>query len=177
MDTRADWTPKVSDQRLPSDIAVRPPVSGDILSLAELFLEMQSHYGRPVSLSAAIKAATRASMRPEHDFDPRTLLAVAGEKIVGSIVMNVSFPAFELTHSLHIRDLYIARAMRRSGIGRALVKAAARLAVNEGFSALEWTTDSKNAAARSMYESCGARDLERTYYRLFDQALLEAAAE
>ena len=96
--------------------------------------------------------------------------------IVGSIVMNVTFPAFELTLSLHIRDLYVAKAARRCGIGRMLVKAGARLAVSEGFSALEWTTDAANTAARKMYEICGAKLLDRAYYRLFDDTLRDAAA-
>ena len=51
----------------------------------------------------------------------------------------------------------------------------ARLAVNEGFSALEWTTDSANTAARKMYEICGAKHLDRVYYRLFDDTLRYAA--
>ena len=92
-----------------------------------------------------------------HTFDPHILVAVGGKGIVGSVVMNVTFPAFELTRSLYIRDLYVTKPMRRHGIGRALVKAAARLALSEGFSALEWTTDSENLAARAMYESSGAR--------------------
>ena len=66
--------------------------------------------------------------------------------------MNVTFPAFELTPSLHIRDLYVPQTARRSGVGRMLVKAGARLAVNEGFSALEWTTEATNTGARQMYE-------------------------
>ena len=55
------------------------------------------------------------------------------------------------------------------------MKAAARLAIDEGFSALEWTTDSANTAARKMYEACGAKQLGRTYYRLFDDDLIDAA--
>jgi hypothetical protein len=47
-----------------------------------------------------------------------------------------------------------------------MVRAAARLTYAQGFSALDWTTETGNSAARQMYESCGARVLERTYYRL-----------
>jgi GNAT superfamily N-acetyltransferase len=81
-------------------------------------------------------------------------------------VLNVTFPAFELSCSLYIRDLYVSRSMRRYGVGQALVKAAATLTYTEGYSALDWTTETANSAARQMYESCGARVLPRTYYRL-----------
>ena len=88
------------------------------------FSEMQSHYKRPVSDAAAIQAATLACKPPVNTFDPHVIIAVAGDNIVGSLVMNVTFPAAELTLSLYIRDLYVAQAARRSGVGRLLVKAA-----------------------------------------------------
>jgi GNAT superfamily N-acetyltransferase len=155
-------------------ITIRPPSSEDVPTLARLFSEMQSHYGRPVSDAMATTAARLACRPPVGTFDPHTLIAVIGTEIVGSLVMNVTFPAFELTRSLYIRDLYVTRTMRRHGVGQALVKAATRLALAEGFSAIEWTTDSGNTAARAMYEACGAMQLDRTYYRLFDDALRRA---
>jgi ribosomal protein S18 acetylase RimI-like enzyme len=69
-----------------------------------------------------------------------------------------------LTKSLYIRDLYVAKSMRRSRVGRMLVTAATHLSVSEGFYAVEWTTDSANKAARKLYESCGARQIDRTYF-------------
>ncbi|WP_428488342.1 GNAT family N-acetyltransferase [Rhodopila sp.] len=127
---------------------------------------MQRHYGRPVTSQQAIEAATLACKPMGSLFDPRVLLAVADHAIVGSIVLNVTFPAFELSRALYIRDLYVAASMRRYGVGQALVRAAAQLTYAEGFSALDWTTETNNTAARQMYESCGARVLPRTYYRL-----------
>ena len=164
-----------SDQGCTEDVVVRRPAEADVPSLAILFAEMQSHYNRPVSDAAATKAAALACTPPANVFDPRVLVALVGDAIIGSIVMNVTFPAFELSLSLHIRDLYVAQSMRRRGVGRLLVKAGARLAVREGFSALEWTTDTANAAARKMYEICGAKQLDRTYYRLFDDTFRCAA--
>jgi GNAT superfamily N-acetyltransferase len=146
------------------DIGVRRPTEADILSLARHFSEMQSHYKRPVSDAAAVKAAALACKPPVHTFDPHVLIGVSGDTVVGSLVMNVTFPAAELTLSLYIRDLYVAQAARRSGVGRMLVKAAQRLRAAEGFSSLEWTTDSSNAAARKLYETCGARQMDRTYF-------------
>jgi GNAT superfamily N-acetyltransferase len=166
----------LSDLACQEEVVVRRPSESDMAGVGSLFSEMQSHYGRPVSKAAALRAAGLACRQPTNTFDPHVLIALTGDTIVGSIVMNVTFPAFELTLSLHIRDLYVAISMRRCGVGRRLVKAGARLAVSEGFSALEWTTDSANTAARKMYEICGAKQLDRTYYRLFDETLRYAAS-
>jgi GNAT superfamily N-acetyltransferase len=156
-------------------IVVRRPSADDIPGLTYLFSEMQCHYGRPVSDKTANAAARLVCMPPVNTFDPRVFIALLGEAVVGSLVMNVTFPAFELTQSLFIRDLYVAERMRRCGVARMLVKAGARLALGEGYSALEWTTDSANGAARKMYDACGAKQLARTYYRLFEDDLIYAA--
>jgi GNAT superfamily N-acetyltransferase len=148
------------------DVTVRSPTSHDIGSLALLFSEMQRHYRRPVTDEQAVEAATLACQPVRATFDPRVLVAMFDDAVVGSIVLNVTFPAFELSRSLYIRDLYVARSMRRCGVGKTLVRAAARLTYAQGFSALDWTTETGNSAARQMYESCGARVLGRTYYRL-----------
>lgn len=148
------------------DIHVRTPTLGDVSSLAALFSEMQRHYRRPVPAELAVEAARMACKPVTETFDPRVLIATANDAIVGSIVLNVTFPAYELSRALYIRDLYVVRLMRRYGVGQALVKAAAHLTYTEGFSALDWTTEAGNTGARKMYESCGARVLPRTYYRL-----------
>ena len=147
-------------------IEVRAPVRADVRGLAVLFSEMQRYYKRPVTDEMAYDAATLACWPVATTFDPRVLIAAMDGMILGSIVMNVAFPAFELSRALYIRDLFVAESARRLGVGQALVKAAARLTYAQGFSALDWTTETGNMAARRMYESCGARVLPRTYYRL-----------
>jgi ribosomal protein S18 acetylase RimI-like enzyme len=164
------------EQPAAQGIVVRRPSETDIASLAAHFSEMQAHYNRPVSNEVALKAATLACKTPVKAFDPRVLVALADAKIVGSVVMNATFPASDLSRSLYIRDLYVANAARRSGVGRMLVEAAMRLRAAEGFSALEWTTDSSNAVARRLYETCGARKMDRTYFNERRSVARSAAA-
>jgi len=152
-------------------IEVRRAQGSDVAGLAALFGEMQLHYSRPVAPSLAMEAAVLACRPAFAVFDPRALVAVADGVIVGSAVLNVTFPASELSRSLYIRDLYVTASMRRRGVGRALVKAAISLTMEEGFSALDWTTDTANLDARKMYESCGARLMHRSYYRLTKEDL------
>ncbi len=145
---------------------VRAPRVDDVPGLAALFSEMQRHYLRPVPDETATEAALLACKPPVAEFDPRVLIAIIEGDVVGSIVLNVTFPAYELTKSLYIRDLYVAASARRQGVGRALVNAAAHLTYAQGFSALDWTTEATNYGAHKMYEACGARLLPRIYYRL-----------
>ena len=134
------------------DLEVRSPTALDVPGLAALFAEMQRHYNRPVPAAQAIEAATLACKPIAATFDPRVLIGVVDGAVVGSIVLNVVFPAYELTRALYIRDLYVARSMRRGGVGQALVREAARLTYAQGYSALDWTTETGNASARQMYE-------------------------
>lgn len=161
------------DAAQPSTLAERPYAirrlaPGDVTALATLWVEMQRHYGKPVTAEAAIAAATEACDAQRHEgFAPRILVAHAVDgSLAGSIVLNVSFPANELTRSLYIRDLYVAAAMRRLGVARAMLRAAAALALSQGFSALDWTAEASNHDARALYGGAGARLLPRVYYRL-----------
>lgn len=154
------------ENRVDPVVLVRTPTLCDAEGLAALFSEMQRHYRRPVTDAQALAAARLACQPPIGTFDPRVFLAFLDEKIAGSIVLNVTFPAYELTRALYIRDLYVAAWARRAGVGQALVNEAARYTYASGYSALDWTTDAGNDAARAMYESCGARLLPRIYYRL-----------
>jgi GNAT superfamily N-acetyltransferase len=155
-------------------IDVRHPVRGDVPALARHFLEMQAHYEDPVTPDVAEEAAQLACRAHggADSFAPRTLLAIEPDgRVCGSIVLNVTFPAARLARSLYVRDLYVAAAVRRRGVARALLRAAARLTINEGFCALDWTTDSANAPARTMYEHAGAQTVARVYYRLAGERL------
>jgi len=166
MDTAFETPFSASESRVDNAVVVRAPVQDDVEGLAALFSEMQRHYRRPVTDEQALAAARLACRPVVATFDPRVLLAFLNETIAGSIVLNVTFPAYELTQALYIRDLYVAASGRRAGVGQALVTEAARYTYANGYSALDWTTDAGNDAARAMYESCGARLLPRIYYRL-----------
>lgn len=159
------------------DFAVRPTTTLDARPLAALWAEMQSHYGQPMP-GPSIAAAAAFACRPGHawGFDPRVLVAIADTgAVVGALVLNVTFPASELTRSLFIRDLYVASVARRRGVARSLLRAAAALTLSQGFSALDWTADGRNAGAHRFYESAGAVRINRVYFRLSGSDLRRAA--
>lgn len=165
------------DEDAPGEFAVRTPTAVDARSLASLWAEMQRHYGQPVAdASAAAAAAFACEAGHASGFDPRVLVSVADTgAVVGALVMNVTFPAVELTRSLYIRDLYVAMVARRRGVARSLLRTAAALTLSEGFSALEWTADARNTDACRFYESAGAVRLDRVYFRLSGSDLRWAA--
>ena len=164
---------KLRDAAQPSTLAetpysIRRLAPQDAAALAMLWAEMQRHYGKPVTEAVAMTAAAHAcAAQLREGFEPRILVAHAADgSLAGSIVLNVSFPANELSRSLYIRDLYVAAAMRRLGVARAMLRAAASLALAQGFSALDWTAEAANTDARRLYSGEGARLLPRVYYRL-----------
>jgi GNAT superfamily N-acetyltransferase len=158
-------------------LEVRPPRPADAAGVAALMSEMQQHYQQPVSDELAAEAAAFLCTPCGGGFDPRMVIAVADGQVIGSAVLNVTFPAAELSRSLYIRDLFVSAKTRRRGVGRALVKAAAEMALREGFSALDWTTDAANLIAHRLYDSRGAKRVGRVYFRLAGGDLARVASE
>lgn len=156
-------------------VEIRMATPEDAEGFAPLLQEMQAHYQAPVPRTAAIEAATLLCHLPQEGFNPRTLLAHADGGIIGSCVLNVMMPAAELRQSLYIRDLFVSAATRRRGVGRSLVRAAARLVVEGGFCALDWTMDTRNDPARRLYVGCEAAPVDRSYFRLTGDTLHRVA--
>jgi GNAT superfamily N-acetyltransferase len=57
---------------------------------------------------------------------------------------------------LYLEDIFVLPAYRRRGIGKALLKAVARLAADRGCGRLEWSVLDWNASAIAFYEGLGA---------------------
>jgi ribosomal protein S18 acetylase RimI-like enzyme len=86
------------------------------------------------------------------------------------------WPAIGLTRSLYLKELYVPESLRRTGIGKLLMKNLFEIAVKHDCSRVEWTTDSDNPNAQRFYELLGVpQNSSKLFYRLGGEALLQAA--
>ena len=66
-------------------------------------------------------------------------------------------PAAGLTASLYLKELYVAAAYRRAGVGRLLMDELNKIAARRGLSRMEWTVRTRLSGARpSRRPSCSA---------------------
>lgn len=101
--------------------------------------------------------------------------APAAEVIIGSVQGNPvgyalffqSFSTFLGKSGMYIEDLYVQKAHRGKGLGKALLMHVAELAVKRGCKRLEWSVLDWNEPAIRFYESLGAVPMSGwTLYRL-----------
>lgn len=149
---------------------IRRAGEGDAAGVARLFAEMQENYGDPVPAAAAEEAAAAAIADPAL----RLLVAEADGAILGFAVVNPSFPARRLSRGLVLKDLYVAAAARGRGLGTALLRGAAALALAEGCTQLDWTTTSGNHGAARLYDRIARREY-KIHFRLEGEGLAAAA--
>ena len=107
-----------------------------------------------------------------------TLLAEEGRTPVGFALFFHNFSTFLARPGLYLEDLFVMPEHRGHGVGRALLVALARLAVERGCGRLEWSVLDWNRDAIGFYERIGARpNSEWTVYRLAGEALRSLAGE
>lgn len=96
-----------------------------------------------------------------------SLLAWDGDELVGFASYSYLWPAAGLTHSLFLKELYVAEKARRTGVGRQLMHGLFDLAAKRGCSRVEWQTDQFNANAQRFYELLGVKpNPGKIFYRL-----------
>jgi GNAT superfamily N-acetyltransferase len=139
----------------------------DAGAIADLLAELAVFYGgtpegTPDERAGQVRAALFG--------DPsaaRALLAWDGAALAGLASWSFLWPAAGLTRSLYLKELYVAQAYRRTGVGKLLMEDLYRIAADHGCSRVEWTTDTGNSGAQRFYESLGATPLTtKIFYRL-----------
>jgi GNAT superfamily N-acetyltransferase len=109
-------------------------------------------------------------------FGPRrfaeALLAEYDGSPVGFALFFHNFSTFLALPGIYLEDLFVVPEHRGRGIGKALLKELARLAVERGCGRLEWAVLDWNREAIGFYERLGARpNSEWTVYRLSGESL------
>lgn len=144
-----------------------PTLLGFIRSLAEY--ERLSH-----EVVADEDAIAEALFGP--DAVAEALMAELAGRACGFALFFKSFSTFLGRPGLYLEDLFVEEASRGRGVGKALLRAVARLAVERGYGRLEWAVLDWNEPAIRFYESIGARAMsEWTVNRVAGDALVELA--
>jgi ribosomal protein S18 acetylase RimI-like enzyme len=84
------------------------------------------------------------------------LVAEQENDIVGYLLYHFGYDTDNAVRILHIVDLYVDERVRRQGVGKALMSAAAKLSRDAGGMQLFWSVYVNNKMAASFYESLGA---------------------
>jgi GNAT superfamily N-acetyltransferase len=113
-------------------------------------------------------------------FGPRpfaeVILAKAEAETVGFALFFHNYSTFLGRPGLYLEDLFVRPEWRGTGIGRELLVALARLAVDRGCGRLEWSVLDWNEPAIGFYQRMGAQVMDEwRICRLTGEALVEVA--
>jgi len=101
-----------------------------------------------------------------------------GSEAVGYALWFHNYSTFLSRRGLYLEDLFVLPAWRGRGIGRALLRHLARVAIERGCGRMEWSVLDWNEPAIGFYRSIGARAMDEwTVFRLTGDALERLAKE
>ncbi|WGX95191.1 GNAT family N-acetyltransferase [Nocardioides sp. L-11A] len=108
----------------------------------------------------------------------RVLVADSAEgAVVGMALWFRTYSTWTGVPGIYLEDLYVEPAARGGGLGKALLTALARIAVDRGYRRVEWAVLDWNTPSIEFYEALGARPMQEwTTYRLTGPALAELGA-
>ncbi|WP_284310762.1 GNAT family N-acetyltransferase [Labrys miyagiensis] len=151
-------------------LKIRPFAPDDIPQLVLLLQEMQRHYGVPVPAADAIRASLNALPAGAG------ILLAETDAIMGFVAFSSLYPGPGLKPGLFMKELFVSERARGQGVGKALLRALARLALERGFARIDWTADRRNERLQRFYAELGAQAQEdRVFFRLSADALVEVA--
>ena len=156
-----------------SSIIVRRAVTADQATLARLLSDMQAHYGSPDPPGGASEVARLLTREGEHL--PFALLAERDGVVLGFATLTPVLYGGAYQWLLFLKDLYVTEQARGLGIGRALLVAMARIAIEQNYCRIDWTTDATNEGAQRLYDRLGVPRHDKPFYRLSGEDLRKFA--
>jgi GNAT superfamily N-acetyltransferase len=151
-------------------ITIRPRRHADDSALARLLEEMQAHYNVPCPPTETVLDSLTSLPAGV------TILVAETDRIVGFAAFSAIYPGLGLASGLFLKELFVTKECRQSGVGSALMRAVAAFAVEHGHKRVDWTAARGNTRLLAYYEELGAlRQEDKVFFRLTGEALARLA--
>lgn len=106
------------------------------------------------------------------------LIAYAGDEPAGFALFFHNYSTWLGKRGIYLEDLFVKPAFRKHGIGFALLRELARIAVDRDCGRLDWSVLNWNELAISFYKQIGAKHMDEwSIFRLTGDALARVARE
>lgn len=153
-----------------SELKILPATTADVATIIGLIRELAEYEKLLHEVVATEEMLTRALFGPRPVAE--CLLASVAGQPAGFALFFHNFSTFLARPGLYLEDLFVRPHYRGHGIGEALLRHLARLAVERGCGRLEWSVLDWNKRAVEFYERMGAQGLnDWTTYRVTGSAL------
>lgn len=157
-------------------LSIRPATAADVPLILEFIRELAEYEREPQSAVATEEDLIRDGFRGSPRF--HVLLAGWDSRPAGFAFYFFNYSTWRGRHGLYLEDLFVRPESRGKGIGKALLAACARVAVEQECYGMRWQVLDWNEPSIRFYESIGAVTLkEWLTMRLDGEPLKRLAAE
>jgi GNAT superfamily N-acetyltransferase len=155
-------------------LSIRPATRSDLPLIAQFIRDLAEYekLAHEVRFDAAVLGDRLFGARPYAE----VLIGEADGVAQGFALFFHNFSTFEGRPGIYLEDLFVRPEARGSGLGKALLKRLAALAVERDCARLEWWVLDWNEPAIQFYKKLGAKPMEEwTTFRVDGDALRELA--
>jgi GNAT superfamily N-acetyltransferase len=155
---------------------IRPATREDVPQLLAFIRELAAYEKKLHKCLTTEEDLLRDGFGPQQKF--RSLIAGWNGEAAGYAVFFYFYSTFQGRPALFLEDLYVPDRFRGKGIGKALLAAVAKLAIEENCFGMRWEVLDWNTPAIELYKRLGADFLdERRVVALMGEALRRVAGE
>lgn len=155
-------------------VSIRPATPGDVPLILQLINELAEYEQLADTVKATADGlhAQLFGARPAAE----VLIGEVDGAAAGFALFFHNFSTFTGKRGLYLEDIFVRPAYRGAGLGKQLMAALARIAVQRDCARFEWSVLDWNAPAISFYRSIGAAGMDEWTVQRLDGAALHALA-
>lgn len=156
-------------------LSIRPASATDIPLIAQFIRDLAEYerLAHEVRFDEAVLEAKLFGTRPYAE----VLIGEIDGSPQGFALFFHNFSTFEGKPGVYLEDLFVRPEARGAGLGKALLKKLAAIAVERDCARLEWSVLDWNEPAIQFYKALGANPMDEwTIYRVDGTALAKLAA-
>ena len=160
-------------------LSIRPAIAADLPLITQFIRDLAEYekLAHEVRFDEAVLGERLFGANGGHGPYAEVLIGEIDGSPQGFALFFHNFSTFEGRPGIYLEDLFVRSTARGSGLGKALLKRLAALAVERDCARLEWSVLDWNEPAITFYKSLGAKSMDGwTINRVDGDALLGLAA-